>query len=238
MLTARLDLGWQHRGTSLTIGIGDGVTPPVMADLFFREGNGVRVNPDLLPERVAWQVDLGARQETRVFGARTALSLRGYAGRIEDMILWGLSPAYGFVWTPRNLDVNLRGGEAGLRIGPVHGLSLGGSASLSHVTTDAPDKPQVLYRPEGTAAADVLWQPGPWSFDARWHFVGIRYPNSAGINPLPSFSIFDAGAERSFGRMLRLRADVSDLADTRAEFISGFPSPGRSVSVTLTVEMP
>jgi hypothetical protein len=236
-LSARLDLTWQRRGTSLTVGAGNGVTAPVLADLFFREGNGVRLNPDLRPERIRWELEAGIRQEVMVLGAHSAMALRAYDGRIQDMIIWGLSPAYGYVWTPQNFDAKRSGAEGTITVGPVRHLSASASGALTSVTGD-PGGHQILYRPLGTASADLLWEPGAWSFDTRWHFVGSRYPNSAGTNPLPPFGLLDAGAERQVGPCCRLRAAVSDLTDRRAEFIAGFPSPGRTFTLTLTLGKP
>jgi len=157
---------------------------------------------------------------------------------VGDMVLWGLSPAYGFVWTPRNFDVRREGGEFSLSVRPFHQLAITGSGTIASVTRDVPNGSQVLYRPLGTADAGVLWQPGPWSFDARWHYIGIRYPNSSGINPLPAFGLFDAAIERRITQFLLLRGEVHDITDRRAEFIAGFPSPGRSFTLSLTAGTP
>src|SRR4030095_11879048 len=51
VVSARADLAWQHEGTEITAGFGNGVTVPVLADLFFREGNGGRLHPDVAPEQ-------------------------------------------------------------------------------------------------------------------------------------------------------------------------------------------
>ena len=237
VVSARADFAWQHAGTEITAGFGNGVTVPVLADLFFREGNGVRLNPDLRPERVRWEIEGGVRQELGIL-AGASLSVRGFKGEVGDMVLWGLSPAYGFVWTPRNFDVRREGGEFSLSVRPFHQLAITGSGTIASVTRDVPNGSQVLYRPLGTAEAGVLWQPGPWSFDARWHYIGIRYPNSSGINPLPAFGLFDAAIERRITQFLLLRGEVHDITDRRAEFIAGFPSPGRSFTLSLTAGTP
>ena len=73
------------------------------------------------------------------------------------------------------------------------------------------------------------WSPGRWTADLRWHHIGQRYPNSAGTNPRPAFSLADAGLERRLGETFVIRADVHDLTDRRAEFLAGYPTPGRSL---------
>ena len=55
LFRSRLDAGWQRGRTGVTLGVGSAVAPPALGDLFFREGVGVRLNPDLGPERVTWE---------------------------------------------------------------------------------------------------------------------------------------------------------------------------------------
>jgi vitamin B12 transporter len=232
-LSARLDAGWQRRGTAVTLGAGSAVTPPVLADLFFREGVGVRVNPDLRPERVRWEVEAGVRRD---LGGGSTMALRAFAGRVDDMIVW--APDFRFIWSPRNFDVLRRGGEVTVTWRPRRDLRASGSAAYSAVTYDIAGGAQVQYRPRVSYDAAVVWSPGAWIADARWHRIGRRFPNSAGTNPRPAFSLLDAGLERRLGSMLAIRGDVRDLADRRAEFLAGYPTPGRSVTLTLTVVLP
>ena len=91
---------------------GSAVTPPVLADLLFREGVGVRLNPDLRPERVRWEAEAGVRREID----RGTLSARLFYGRVGDMVVW--APDFRFIWSPRNFDVIRRGGEISLGLRP------------------------------------------------------------------------------------------------------------------------
>jgi outer membrane cobalamin receptor len=85
------------------------------------------------------------------------------------------------------------------------------------------------------ASASAIWSPGPWSADVRWHFVGLRYRDNSAVNALPTINLFDVGLQREVGTVALLRAAVSDLTDERAEFISGYPSPGRTFTLSLDV---
>jgi vitamin B12 transporter len=231
--SARLDGGWQHGRTSVSFGVGSAVTPPVLADLFFREGVGVRLNPGLRPERVSWEVEGGLRHD---FAGGAAASLRLFAGRVADMIVW--APDARFIWSPRNFDVLRRGGELSGDWTIRPGLRLSGGATFAAVTYDVPQGDQVQYRPRVTADAAAVWSPGPWTADLRWHLVGRRFPNSAGTNPRDAFALVDAGLERRLGAGLAVRGELLDLADTRAEFLAGYPSPGRRFAFTLTMVAP
>jgi vitamin B12 transporter len=231
--SARVDAGWERGRTSLSLGLGSAVTPPVLADLFFREGVGVRLNPDLRPERVRWELEAGVRREV---GQARTVGLRAFVGRVEDMIVW--APDFRFIWSPRNFDVLRRGAEVTLswRLRPR--LRVGGSATYSAVTYDTPGGAQVLYRPRFTADASLVWSPGRWTADLRWHHIGRRFPNSAGTNPRPAFSLLDLGIERHLGESITLRGEIRDLADQRAEFLAGYPTPGRSLLLTLNLVAP
>jgi hypothetical protein len=231
--SARLDGGWRHGRTSVTLGVGSAVTPPVLADLFFREGVGVRLNPDLRPERVRWEVAGGIRRD---LAPGTTVALRLFAGRVADMIIW--APDFRFIWSPRNFDVVRRGGEVTAEWRPRRELRVTGGATYAAVTYDIPGGAQVLYRPRVTYDATALWSPGAWTADLRWHHIGRRFPNSAGTNPRDAFSLLDAGLERRLGGGLALRGEVRDLTDTRAEFLAGYPTAGRTIAFTLTMVAP
>jgi vitamin B12 transporter len=234
--SARLDVGVQRGRTSLTASAGSAVTPPVLADLFFREGVGVRLNPDLRPERVRWEVEAGVRRELGPGGALGSLSVRAFAGRVGDMVIW--APDFRFIWSPQNFDVRRRGGEVTLALRPLQGVRVDGTASFAAVTYDHPGGAQVQYRPRVTYAAGGAWSGGAWSADLRWHRIGARFPNSAGTNPRLPISLVDLGVERRLGEALALRAEIRDLADARAEFIAGYPTPGRTLFATLTFQVP
>ena len=231
-LSARVDAAWQRGRTGISAALGSAVTPPVLADLLFREGVGVRLNPDLRPERVRWEAEVGVRRDID----RATLSARFFFGRVQDMVVWG--PDFRFIWTPRNFDVLRRGGELSLGFRPAGSLRVDGTAAYSAVTYDIPGGAQVQYRPRITYSLATIWSPGAWSADARWHRIGERFPNSAGTNPRPAFSLFDLGLERRLGDALGVRVQVSDLTDTRAEFIAGYPTPGRTLTATLNFQLP
>jgi outer membrane cobalamin receptor len=84
----------------------------------------------------------------------------------------------------------------------------------------------------------LIWAPAAWTADARWRLIGERFPNSAGTNPRPAFSLLDVGLERRLADAIGVRLQVDDLTDSRAEFIAGYPTPGRTVVATLNLELP
>jgi hypothetical protein len=230
--SARLDAAWQRGRTAISAAIGSAVTPPVLADLLFREGVGVRLNPDLRPERVRWEAEAGVRKELE----KATVSARLFYGRVGDMVVW--APDFRFIWSPRNFDVLRRGGEITVGVRPGRTVRADGTATYSAVTYDIPGGSQVQYRPRVTYAATLLWSPSPWAVDLRWHRIGERFPNAAGTNPRPAFSLLDIGVERRLGDALSARVQLTDATDVRAEFIAGYPTPGRMITATLNFQLP
>jgi len=234
----RADLRFALGRTILSAGAGSAVAAPVLADLFFREGNGVRVNPGLQPERVRWEVEVGARHGGRVAGVDVELGLRGYTGRVDDMVLWGQSPGYRFAWMPQNFDVTRRGGEATMTLRPLQPLRMSATASISRLTRPWDGAPQLPYRPIYTVATTATWDAAAWRFDARWHLVSERNRDYSGVNRMPSYALVGLGLEVTpFGR-LRLRGDVEDALDRQPAYIAGYPTSGRSLTATLSYELP
>ena len=231
--SARLDAGWQRGGTALHASVGSAVTAPPLADLFFREGVGVALNPGLRPERVRWELELGIDQAWTALGNPASAAVRAYAGRVDDMILW--SPGVGFIWSPRNYDVVRRGIEGSVTVHPFATITLEAHGTVSPVTYDVPRGAQVQYRPVATWEASGGWHSGPWALDTRWRWVSERFPNPGGVNPRPAFGLLDLGAQRAVGPAL-VRADVHDVLDTRAEFLAGYPTPGRTAVLSISLE--
>ncbi len=233
LASARLDGGWHRGGTSLHVSAGSAVAAPPLADLFFREGVGVALNPGLRPERVRWELELGIDQAWQALGHPATAAVRAYGGRVDDMILW--APGANFIWSPRNYDVIRRGIEASVSVHPASGWSVEMQGAYTPVTYAVPGGAQVQYRPVGTWGASSGWAAGAWGLDARWRWVGERFPNPGGLNPRPAFGLFDVGAQRTVGPAL-VRAEVHDMFDTRAEFLAGYPTPGRTAVVSISLE--
>lgn len=231
--SARIDASWQAGATRIRGSVGSAVVAPPLADLFFREGVGIALNPYLRPERVDWEVELGVDHDWAAFGRTSTASVRAFYGRVEDMILW--APGVGFIWSPRNYDVIRRGVDGSVAVQPVANVRLEAQAAWTPVTYDVPDGPQVQYRPRATWSATMGWAAEGWGANARWRWVGERYPNPGGVNPRPAYGVLDLGAERALGAFLA-RADLRDVFDERAEFLAGYPSPGRTLILSIGME--
>lgn len=217
-----------------------GYSPPTVGDQFFKAGVAVEPNPDLRAERVPSETGLGATLEGRLgAGTRGRLSVDLYAADVEGLILW--APDFRFVWSPRNFDVDRRGldMEAALDV-PRHELRLEASYSLMRATYGGRrnDDVQIMYRPRHTARLSAGWQPGMWDLGLEGRYTGKRYPVPARVNALDPFWALDLrlGLRAAAGGWLINPAVFVDrLLDNESSLIFGYPEPGRTVRLRVTL---
>ncbi|MBW3570040.1 MAG: TonB-dependent receptor [Gemmatimonadetes bacterium] len=214
-------------------------SPPSLGDQFFRAGVGVQPNPELRPERVPNEWEVGASASTGSAGAEVSAQAAAYAGDVRGMILW--LPDFRFRWSPRNVDVLRRGIDtrAEVRL-PGAGVRLSGAWSLARVTYDEPGVRgiQLPYRPRHAASAGAEWRGGGWRVDLFGRYTGVRYPAAARVNALPGFwsTALRAGRDwRVGGWTMTAAVDVDRVLDEKNSLIAGFPEPGRRVRLDVRV---
>lgn len=240
-VSLRGDLAAEHDALLVRLGAGSSASHPVLADHLFHQGVGVRPNPDLLPERVPWEVDGGLDWQWRAGATGGVLGARGYHGRVHDLVLW--APDFRFVWSPNNWDVRRSGVELHARgEGGAGRWTADASFGLTRVRYDRPGGPQVIYRPTDVGSVRVGWHPTErWDAWLQLRRVGTRYPNHGGVNGLPPATTVDAGLAhraRLGAAVLSAAIEVRDVTDRRLEFIAGQPLPGRMVTFRLGFERP
>ena len=144
------------------------------------------------------------------------------------MIIW--APDFRFIWSPRNFDVVRRGGELPVGWRRARNLRAERQRDLQrrHLR-----HPRVARRCTIGRASPTT---PPWSGRP-----GRGPPTCAGTGSASAFPTARAptrarpsrswtlGLERRLGAGLGLRGEVRDLTDRRAEFLAGYPTPGRSV---------
>ncbi len=139
---------------------------------------------------------------------------------------------------PQNFDVIRRGREATMTIRPLQRFRVSASGSLSRLTRPLDGAPQLPYRPVYTVAATATWDAAVWRLDARWHLVSERNRDYSGVNQMPSYALLGVGVEVSPYRGFRLRADLEDALDRQPAYIAGYPTSGRSLTATLSYQLP
>jgi outer membrane cobalamin receptor len=191
-------------------------------------------NPDLRPERVPNEWELS----TSAGVGDVTLSASAYTGDVKGMIVW--LPDFSFRWSPRNLDVTRRGGDARVQAAfPAARLRLSGAWSIARITyvQDGEDSGiQVAYRPEHSGLFGAEWAPGAWRAALSARYTGLRYPAPAKINALPGFWSADLGLSREWrlgGWAAVTALDVDRLFGEKESLIAGYPEPGRRMRIDL-----
>jgi outer membrane cobalamin receptor len=154
------------------------------------------------------------------------------------MIVW--LPDFAFRWSPRNVDVARRGGDARLQAAfPAARLRLSGAWSVARITyvQDGEDSGiQVAYRPEHAGLFAAEWAPRAWRAELAARYTGLRYPAPAKVNALPGFWSAELGLSREWrlgGWAAVTAIDVDRLFGERESLIAGYPEPGRRVRLDL-----
>jgi outer membrane receptor protein involved in Fe transport len=68
--------------------------------------------------------------------------------------------------------------------------------------------------------------------------VSERNRDYRGVNQLPSYALLGFGLELAPGAGVTLRADVEDLFNRQPAYIAGYPSVGRTLTATISYELP
>ena len=234
---ASLELG---RGVaSLSASVGDGYSPPSLADQFFHEGVLVKANPSLAPERTRGETELRAAvRDVSVGVATLSGDAAVYHADVHGMILW--SPDFRFIWSPSNVDVRRSGWQLGARLGvaPLSGATISGSIDHTDVSyTGAAQTGQVIYRPRVTVrlAASIA---RPFTrIDVETRYVGSRRTVAGSdVNSLDPYWLTDVHVAVpivSAGWRLESTAGVENVFDRAASMLVDYPFGGRRWTIGL-----
>jgi outer membrane cobalamin receptor len=109
------------------------------------------------------------------------------------------------------------------------------------VTYDRPgdDHVQVVYRPRHSGSIGASWTAARCEFDLDARFVGTRYPVPAPLNGLDPYATVDLRVRRAFDagnwQVVPLLA-VDRILDNNSSLIFGYPEPGRTFRLEITVK--
>ncbi len=230
----RLGAAWAADLFTVHISWGQAFSPPTLSDQFFQEGVLVQPNPDLGPERILGEWQLGLGLNRFAVGPIDVLGEAAlYRANINGMILW--QPDFRFVWSPHNFDVLRSGVDLSLLLSHrTSEVSLRGTYSLTEVEYAGPVlSGQVTYRPRHSAAIGAS-APYRWlraDVDAR--YVGSRRTVAGSpLNTLPAYWMVDIGMSASFavgslGNEVFFR--IENMFDERAALLADYPLPSRGV---------
>lgn len=230
------------RGLTVSGSVASATRAPSMIELFGDRGY-LRGDTTLRPER-AETFDLGVVLRGRHEQLWGHAELRGFVTLASDLVRYRRTSQYTAV--PENVaSATLFGAELGLSVHLTRHAALVGALTLLDTRTDylgqarrLPLRPwaTVYVRPELTAL-----ELGPLERLTVW--ADLTHVADSYVNPandpgglLPARTRVGLGATLSLWRG-RLRVDlaVRDVLDERGTDLLGFPLPGRSLTVGLTV---
>lgn len=227
-------------GLALRARAGQAFRLPTMADLYLSPALQVRSNPDLDPERVRLDLELGLSGQWSLGNYELAAELAGWYRQTEDPIVWLASAAAR--WSPQNLDhLSSTGLESGLYLSTDPASATGwkitatGTLDRSRLGFGANRNP-LPYRPASVGAVGLHRWSRPVSARVLIRWTGPRTTTVAGTRSLPGFATFDLAAALRLPLRsvpLELEGRVDNLLDRYYELVELYPEPGRRFSITL-----
>jgi len=219
---------------------GQGFRMPTFGDLYFASRYQMRANPDLQPERIDWDGEIGAGLRTRAGGLELEASAAGWSRRTSDPIVWLASSTA--LWSPSNLGRLMAAGvDIELELssrepGPVGWRAqVAGSAQRSRVGFGSNRNP-LPYDPDGHGRLSLEAWLGAAGARLDLRYTGSRTTSLAATRELPAFATIDASARYGF-RMgdldLGVYGKIVNVLDQRFELVELYPEPGRQFALRL-----
>jgi outer membrane receptor protein involved in Fe transport len=207
---------------------------PTFADLYLGSSYQVRPNPDLRPERVELDAEIGLEWSQGSLRARGS----GFLRRTTDPIVW--LPSSTAVWSARNAGrLRAAGAEAELKLSPAPGwdIRLTGTWMQSRVRFDA-DRAALPYQPEWSGGVAIERTSGARRALLRLRYTGPRPTSLAATHELPATALVDIAARQNMhvgNADLEIELGIRNLLDTRYELVELFPEPGRQLTVRVGI---
>ncbi|HEY6867095.1 MAG TPA: TonB-dependent receptor, partial [Candidatus Eisenbacteria bacterium] len=209
---------------------------PTFEELFGRAGSIIG-SPGLRPERATnWDAGLAW---ARVFarGGRASAEWAHFESRAQDLVLY--ERVYQFV-RPRNVvRALITGEELNLSLG-AGAVSAAGSFTWQSPIDESPipfwnGRPLAL-RPARQAFGRLAWRGRIVQVAGTLQYIGDNYLNPGARSRVPSRTIAGASlAVTPFGPDVALTVEGKNLGDNQIVDVGGYPLPGRSVFVSLSL---
>jgi hypothetical protein len=240
-LSPELGITWSVDGRTRIWGrVGQGFRLPTFGDLFFASQYRLRPNPELDPERITYDAEVGASGGVPVGNVTVSVTGSAWSRRTEGPIVW-ISSAVA-VWSPQNLGtLEARGLELRVAVEPLRmgtwGWRVGASGTLqdSRVGFGSNENP-LPYEPGSTAHVGLEAGRGDIGGRVDLRYTGPRTTTLAATRSLDGFVTGDLSLRQSMqaGSLgLSFFLKVENLMDSDYQFVELFPEPGRRLSVRI-----
>jgi iron complex outermembrane receptor protein len=236
-LGARLGL-W--RGLELRANWARAERAPDFLELFGDQGS-ITGNPALRPE-TGENRDIGAAWSAGGAGREAAIEWAYFESRASDLILyWSNGPN-----TTRADNVtsaNIHGEEFSARWQPRAQVALSGSTTWQSAIDTGPyaawHGKRLPQRPGRQAYARADLGPGSWRVSSDIQYMADDYRDryNSPRYRIPSRTLVGASVSMAWRRTARVVLEGKNLGDRRVADVGGYPLPGRSLFVSLEVNL-
>jgi len=220
--------------------VGQGFRLPTFGDLYFASQFQLRPNPDLEPERVVLDAEIGTGLRTVASGMRLEAAATAWVRETENPIVWLSSSAA--LWSPRNVgQLMARGIEVLLEAGTREAATTGWraqavvSAQQSRVGFGTNRNP-LPYEPSSSGRVSLEGWAGPAGARMDVRYTGPRTTSLAATRTLDGFTTLDLSARYQFEAAsinLTLFGRLENLTDRQYQWTELYPEPGRHFTLRL-----
>lgn len=243
-LSPRFSFSANHSGVfniALLAHIAKSYKAPSFNDLYWPQDAFAVGNPDLVPEK-GDNYDIGITSSFSI----VALSVNYFNSDVKNLILWAQDPTVNNLWTPHNISkTSTQGVETSLTLSLLKDMILiNGEYTFMNARDKGPDPNQydkyIIYRPKNKYDITCTFKYGSLEWNTIYHYVGLRYTNSANTKWLPSFYTIDTNLTYRF-KLLDVSwnstFELSNILDESYMRVLGTAEPGRMYKFSLGVNI-
>ncbi|NHZ84387.1 MAG: TonB-dependent receptor, partial [Planctomycetia bacterium] len=214
---------------------------PSFNDLYWPKDAFAVGNPNLIPEK-GDNYDIGITSSI----SGIYLSVNYFNNNVKNLILWAQDPSVNNLWTPHNISkTSTQGVETSLTFSLFDEMIvINGEYTFMNARDKGPDPNKynkyIIYRPKNKFDLTSTLKYKSLEWNTIYHYVGLRYSNSANTKWIPAFNTIDTNL--SFRFILKNvscngTVEVSNILDESFMRVLGTAEPGRMYKISFGVNI-
>lgn len=240
----RFSFSVNHTGTlnlALLAHITKSYKAPSFNDLYWPKDAFAVGNPNLIPEK-GDNYDIGITSSI----SGISLSVNYFNNDVKNLILWAQDPAVNNLWTPHNISkTSTQGVETSLTLALFKEvIVINGEYTFMNALDKGPDPNKhnkyIIYRPKNKFDLTCTFRYKSLEWNTIYHYVGLRYSNSANTKWVPAFNTIDTNLSYRFklkNISCNSTIEISNILDESFMRVLGTAEPGRMYKISLGVNI-